>query len=95
MKMAILHRQWWTVPDGPTIFIGIGAAKAGSTWLANYLWRHDEVFLSPTKGVRYFDRKHGGFGRNFKEIPRSDLSVRSHLQNCIMNAVVVYVPLGY
>lgn len=60
MKTPILRCQWWTVPEGPSIFIGIGAAKAGSTWLANYLWGHDEVFLSPTKGLRYFDRKYGG-----------------------------------
>jgi hypothetical protein len=38
--------------------IGIGAQKAGTTWLAEYLYGHDEVFMSPYKEMRYFDSRH-------------------------------------
>lgn len=37
-------------------FVGIGAQKAGTTWLARYLSSHPEVFFSPEKELHYFDR---------------------------------------
>lgn len=40
------------------MFIGIGAQKAGTTWLANYLSSHPEVFMSPLKELHYFNSKH-------------------------------------
>ena len=36
-------------------FAGIGAAKAGTSWLATYLGGHPEVALSPIKELHYFD----------------------------------------
>lgn len=42
----------------PTIqnyFVCIGAQKAGTTWLARVLARHDEVFMTPVKEIHYFD----------------------------------------
>lgn len=39
-------------------FVGIGAAKAGTTWLAGYLRAHPQVFVSPLKELHYFDEKH-------------------------------------
>lgn len=42
----------------PTIdryFVCIGAQKAGTTWLARVLSRHDEVFVTPVKEIHYFD----------------------------------------
>ena len=41
-----------TYPD----FIGIGAQKAGTTWLARNLQAHPEIHM-PRKEVHYFDRK--------------------------------------
>jgi hypothetical protein len=41
----------------PAYFVGIGAQKAGTTWLAYYLYAHDEVFMSPYKEMHYFDSK--------------------------------------
>lgn len=35
-------------------FIGIGAPKAGTTWLAKCLESHPEVFLSPVKETMFF-----------------------------------------
>ncbi len=37
-------------------FLGIGAVKAGTTWLHHQLCRHPELYLPPIKPVRYFDR---------------------------------------
>jgi hypothetical protein len=36
-------------------FIYIGPDKAGSTWLYNVLKMHPEVFMSPAKGLFFFD----------------------------------------
>lgn len=35
--------------------IGIGAQKAGTTWLADYLSHHKQVYMSPIKELHYFD----------------------------------------
>lgn len=39
-------------------FLIIGAMRSGTTSLARYLDAHPEVFMAPTKEVRYFDRHH-------------------------------------
>ncbi len=36
-------------------FVCIGAQKAGTTWLAKVLSRHDDVFITPVKEIHYFD----------------------------------------
>ncbi len=41
-----------------TYVVGIGAQKAGTTWLAGYFYEHDEVFMSPYKEMHYFDSFH-------------------------------------
>jgi len=35
--------------------IGIGAQKSGTSWLADYLSGHPEVFVSPIKELHFFD----------------------------------------
>lgn len=40
-----------------TYFLGIGAQKSGTTWLAEYLYEHPDVFMSPYKEMRFFDSK--------------------------------------
>ena len=37
-------------------FLGIGAQKAGMTWLAQHLSRHPNVFMPEKKELHYFDR---------------------------------------
>jgi len=37
-------------------FLYIGASKAGSTWLAQILHEHPEVFVPAAKGIWFFDR---------------------------------------
>lgn len=36
-------------------FIGIGATKSGTTWIANMLAKHPDICLSEPKEVRYFN----------------------------------------
>lgn len=60
-------------------FIGIGAAKSGTTWLANMLDAHPDICMSEPKEVNYFNygdtftnqyyyrRKHRGINPNFKK----------------------------
>ena len=38
-------------------FLGIGAQKAGTTWLHENLRRHPELFLPEEKELHYFDRQ--------------------------------------
>ena len=40
-------------------FACIGAQKAGTTWLARVLARHDDVFVTPVKEIHYFDQLAG------------------------------------
>ena len=37
-------------------FIGIGANKSGTTWVADMLQQHPEICLSEPKEVRYFNK---------------------------------------
>ena len=36
-------------------FIGIGAAKAGTTWIFRCLQEHPEVYMAPVKETKFFD----------------------------------------
>jgi hypothetical protein len=40
-----------------TYFLGIGAAKSGTSWLSEYLRRHPDVAMSPIKELHYFDAR--------------------------------------
>lgn len=40
-------------------FIGIGAAKSGTTWLTTVLRQHPEIFLSKVKEIHYFNQYRG------------------------------------
>lgn len=52
-------------------FIGIGAAKSGTTWLANRLADHPDVCLSEPKEVKYFNDK----------TPMADRHLYGHTKN--------------
>lgn len=41
-----------------TFLIGIGAQRAGTTWLADYFADHPEIYMSPIKEMHYFDAKY-------------------------------------
>ena len=40
---------------GDSFFVGIGAQKAATSWLADYLDGHPQVGFSPIKELHYFD----------------------------------------
>ncbi len=46
--------QWGRLPD----FLGIGAQKAGTSWLAKHLAAHPRVHM-PTKEIHYFNQRPG------------------------------------
>ena len=48
-------------------FIGIGAAKSGSSWLNNVLLQHPEIEIPPRKELTYFNRNNieGGINSSF------------------------------
>lgn len=51
------------------LLIGIGAQKAGTSWLAKMLARHPDVHM-PRKEVHYWDRVRAPF-QNWAEVPRA------------------------
>jgi len=52
-------------------FVGIGAAKAGTHWLAKYFKHHPEVCFSPIKELHYFDLKFIDFSDNPRNFPKN------------------------
>ena len=47
-----------SVTNGYSFFVGIGAQRSGTTWLAQYLREHPDVGFSPLKEIRFFDSKY-------------------------------------
>jgi len=45
-----INREW--LPD----FLGIGAMRSGTTWLARNLRQHPQIWMPPKKEIHYFDR---------------------------------------
>jgi len=89
-------------------FVGIGAQKAGTTWLARYLSRHPEVFFSPEKELHFFDRLiHPSYNRFFVQrlisvcnaIPKDAKKVSngrlSHLESLIARLKMTTDPQEY
>lgn len=50
-----------TATHVPTILFGLGATKAGTSWLHEYLDSHPQVRMPVTKELHFFDARH--FGR--------------------------------
>ena len=46
------------------MFFGVGAMKAGTTWLHQYLSAHPQVATGPLKEYHYFNKFHREFARN-------------------------------
>jgi hypothetical protein len=59
----------------PNFFV-VGAAKAGSTSVYNYLYQHPDVYMSPVKEPHYFasDMDTGHFRDNYKPVMNKDLT---------------------
>lgn len=53
--------------EEPTILLGVGATKAGTTWLWNQLARHPDCHLRAIKELHYFDTlENGAFGNQLR-----------------------------
>lgn len=52
------HARRFCNLDGRIFVIGVGAQKAGTTWLYDYLGRHPQIAMSPIKELHYFDAVH-------------------------------------
>ncbi len=53
--MAFLRPRRAECPPGTTLLIGLGAQKAGTTWLYDYLRRHPEAHVPQCKEMHYFN----------------------------------------
>lgn len=54
-KAASYDRKFRNL-EGRRFLVGIGAQRAGTTWLFHYLGRHPDVAMSPIKELHYFDQ---------------------------------------
>lgn len=68
----------------PGFFLGIGSAKSGTSWLADYLRQHPDVAMSPIKELHYFDARFcpelcGHWDRDWQAI-QSELIARIEAQ---------------
>lgn len=53
--------------EKPIFLLGLGAQKAGTSWLAEQLGKHPEFLISPIKEIHYWDRRfHPDFFGKFK-----------------------------
>lgn len=50
--------------DMPTVMYGMGATKAGTSWLYDYLGAHPDCAMPIPKELHYFDRAEGFFKRD-------------------------------
>lgn len=52
------HARRFCNLTGRIFVVGVGAQKAGTTWLYDFLGRHAQVAISPIKELHYFDVVH-------------------------------------
>ena len=52
---------------GPALIFGIGATKAGTSWLWDYLYHHPQCRFRAVKELHYFDALDRGSGRFFRK----------------------------
>lgn len=64
----------------PTFLFGIGAQKAGTTWLYKYLRGHPQVHVPEVKELHYFDSLWLSSKKQFVERRRQILAQRQHGQ---------------
>ncbi len=89
-------------------FIGIGVAKAGTTWLGEYFKSHPEICFSPVKEIHYFDalylsknkkienKRIGNIKNNLKRLNvKTNQSVLFNLQQNCFFVQMLSNPLNY
>lgn len=89
-------------------FIGIGVAKAGTSWLGQYFGSHPEVCFSPVKEIHFFDSKFlkfvkevklkriNYFKQTVKKINKTtDSSVLFNIKQCLFLIEMFHNPIAY
>jgi len=66
---------------GPTLLMCVGATKAGTTWLYDYLRKHPDCHLQPIKEIHYFDTRSGSSLKFYQEHAKKRLSELSDRYN--------------
>ena len=74
-----------TLPD----FLGIGAQKSGTSWLAKNLRYHPQIFVSKEKELHYFDRN---YHRSLSHYGKHFLSGRNQVKGEITPAYAILEP---
>jgi hypothetical protein len=63
-------------------FIGIGVARAGTTWISDVLRRHPDIGMSEPKEIRYFNRYDFPLGRSRNRLnPNHDRDIDWYLRH--------------
>ncbi|WP_306250407.1 sulfotransferase domain-containing protein [Parvularcula sp. IMCC14364] len=69
--------------NGKTMIMGVGAPRAGTSWLFQFLRTYDEIACSPIKEVHYFDTRYvphlsGDWNRDFELATAEALLAKPH-----------------
>ena len=73
---GILSREGLTFPD----FLGIGAQKAGTSWLHKNLRCHPQIYMPKTKELHYFDwRPHRSLNTYAREFAGGEALVKGEI----------------
>lgn len=54
--------------ESKTFFLGVGAAKSGTSWMYNYFKSHPEILMSPIKEMNFFGNRKNSQLTRFKEM---------------------------
>ncbi len=68
-------------------FLGIGAQKAGTTWLHHNLARHPQIWMPPTKELHYFDHDPPSLRRRLFAKPAHLATARQHLREQLLKSL--------
>jgi hypothetical protein len=77
------------VTKEPTILYCVGATKAGTSWLYDYLTGHQECHMRSIKELHYFDTLEGGY---FRYQIRRQQQAAAKLREQMLNAKAPRVP---
>lgn len=93
------RRQPTSVADVPVdlarlrqkrLFIGLGAMKAGTTWVADYLMHYPSVFHSPVKEMNFFNRLHDN-----PMVDVGDAFRQEQIRDAVLHRNYRYPPVQY
>ncbi|MGH1368819.1 MAG: sulfotransferase [Maritimibacter sp.] len=66
---------------GKTLIYCVGAAKAGTSWLFDYLYSHPECYFTPVKELHYWDSLEFGRGKFYRDqIPARIEAIRGRYE---------------